>query len=107
MDPKTDADREEMAGVPYRNLLGSLLYLENKTRPDIACVVGFLCLYMDNTAIIIGLKRSMFFATFLVLTIVDFVSVIATMILPVIWSAASMLTLVATAAIAIQRLGNL
>ncbi|TFY53990.1 hypothetical protein EVG20_g9889 [Dentipellis fragilis] len=43
MSPATDEEREEMAGVPYINAVGSLLYLAQGTRPDISYAVGVLC----------------------------------------------------------------
>ena len=38
----TDSDREYMQTVPYRNLIGSLMYVAVATRPDIAFAVGAL-----------------------------------------------------------------
>lgn len=39
----TDEDRKQVAKVPYREVLGSLLYLARRTRPDISLAVGILC----------------------------------------------------------------
>ena len=37
-----DHERSEMESVPYRAILGSLLYLSNCSRPDIATAVSML-----------------------------------------------------------------
>ncbi|KFD59936.1 hypothetical protein M514_27886 [Trichuris suis] len=37
--PKTQAERDEMATVPYRDLIGSLMYIALSTRPDILFAV--------------------------------------------------------------------
>ncbi len=34
--------------LPFRNLVGSLLYLANRTRPDVSFACGLLCRYMDR-----------------------------------------------------------
>ena len=36
------------AEVPYRQIIGSLMYLTVSTRPDIAFIVGKLCQHLDN-----------------------------------------------------------
>lgn len=36
------------ANVPYRQIIGSLMYLTVSTRPDIAFIVGKLCQHLDN-----------------------------------------------------------
>ena len=48
MSPQTDTEKEEMRGVPYRELIGSLLYLARCTRPDIAFAVNSLSRFSTN-----------------------------------------------------------
>jgi hypothetical protein len=46
--PTTDADIREMEQVPYRELIGSLMYLMVSTRPDLAHAVGVLSRFASN-----------------------------------------------------------
>ncbi|GBM59357.1 hypothetical protein AVEN_236049-1 [Araneus ventricosus] len=46
--PQTNHEREEMAEFPYRNLLGCLSFLANRTRPDISYTVNILSQYQNN-----------------------------------------------------------
>ncbi|GBM60394.1 Retrovirus-related Pol polyprotein from transposon TNT 1-94 [Araneus ventricosus] len=46
--PQTNHEREEMAEFPYRNLLGCLSFLSNRTRPDISYAVNILSQYQNN-----------------------------------------------------------
>jgi hypothetical protein len=48
MCPTTDEEKEKMASVPYREVVGKLLYLSITTRPDISYAVGVLCRYNAN-----------------------------------------------------------
>ena len=48
MSPQNDLEREEMKRVPYRELVGTLLYVMVATRPDIAYALSVLCKYMAN-----------------------------------------------------------
>ncbi len=43
MSPATPEEAADMKKVPYRELIGKLLYLAVATRPDLAYVVGVLC----------------------------------------------------------------
>jgi hypothetical protein len=45
--PHTDEDKAAMASCPYREAVGSLMYLMTSTRPDIAAPVGFLSRYLS------------------------------------------------------------
>ncbi|KAM1632105.1 hypothetical protein ACFX2K_020035 [Malus domestica] len=46
--PKTETERVEMAGRPYASLIGSLMYAQVCTRPDIAQAIGVLSRYQSN-----------------------------------------------------------
>ena len=46
--PKNSAEREFMSKVPYRNAVGTLMYLAVSTRPDIAAAVGMVARFVEN-----------------------------------------------------------
>ena len=46
--PKSDAEKAAMAKTPYREAVGSLLWVSNGTRPDIAYAVSQVAKYMTN-----------------------------------------------------------
>ncbi|RVW61973.1 Retrovirus-related Pol polyprotein from transposon TNT 1-94 [Vitis vinifera] len=46
--PQNDDEREEMRTIPYSSLVGSLMYAQICTRPDIAFFVGMLGRYLSN-----------------------------------------------------------
>jgi Reverse transcriptase (RNA-dependent DNA polymerase) len=48
MQPKTEEDKTAMRKIPYRELVGSLMYVMVGTRPDIAFAVSCLSKYMEN-----------------------------------------------------------
>ena len=43
-----DDEREEMKTIPYSSVVGSLMYAQVCTRPDIAFIVGMLGRYLSN-----------------------------------------------------------
>ena len=43
--PKNDLEREQMKNIPYASAVGSLMYAQVYTRPDIAFAVGMLGRY--------------------------------------------------------------
>ncbi|WKA08924.1 hypothetical protein VitviT2T_026606 [Vitis vinifera] len=46
--PKNDLEREQMKNIPYASAIGSLMYVQVCTRPDIAFTVGMLGRYQSN-----------------------------------------------------------
>jgi hypothetical protein len=48
MAPKTENAVKEMSSVPYREAIGSLMYLMVMTRPDIAFAVNQVSQYCQN-----------------------------------------------------------
>jgi hypothetical protein len=48
MCPKTDAERVKAQAFPYREIVGSVMYLMVSTRPDIAYAVGQLSMHMND-----------------------------------------------------------
>jgi hypothetical protein len=48
MSPSTDLEREQMATLPYRRLVGGLLYLSVCTRPDISTAVNSVARFMAD-----------------------------------------------------------
>ena len=46
--PQNDDEREKMKNVPYASAVGSLMYAQVCTRPDIAYAVGVLGRYLSN-----------------------------------------------------------
>jgi hypothetical protein len=63
MSPDTPEGRSEMKAIPYRELIGKLLYLAIATRPDIAYVVGVLCRFVENPGPPTGMLLSGSFGT--------------------------------------------
>jgi hypothetical protein len=52
MCPTTKEDRHKMADKPYRELIGTLMYLSTSTRPDIAKAVSNVSRYLINPGIL-------------------------------------------------------
>jgi len=46
--PKNDLERKEMKSIPYASVVGSLMYIQTCTRPDISFAVGMLSRYQSN-----------------------------------------------------------
>jgi hypothetical protein len=46
--PQTPEEEKDMAGKPYRQLIGSLMYAMRGTRPDIAYAIGKLSKFCNN-----------------------------------------------------------
>ena len=49
--PENELEREQMRNIPYAFVVGSLMYTEVCTRPDIAFVVGMLGRYQSHPGI--------------------------------------------------------
>ena len=48
MSPRSNEEQAHMSRIPYRQIVGSLLYLVSGTRPDIAYSVSQVCRFMQN-----------------------------------------------------------
>ena len=48
--PKNDLEKESMKNIPYASAVGSLMYAQVCTRPDIANTIGVLGRYQSNPA---------------------------------------------------------
>ena len=46
--PKNDLERKEMQNIPYASAIGSLMYAQVCTRPDLAFIVGMLSRYLSK-----------------------------------------------------------
>lgn len=46
--PRDESEIEEMSKIPYRNLIGSLSFLANRTRPDISYAVNIFSQFQQN-----------------------------------------------------------
>jgi len=49
--PSNDLKREEMKNIPYASIVGSLMYVQASTWPDIAHAVGMLGRYQSNSGL--------------------------------------------------------
>ena len=49
--PKNDLEKKQMDKIPYASAVGSIMYAQVCTRPDIAYVVGMLGRYQSNPGI--------------------------------------------------------
>ena len=46
--PRNNLEKEQMRNIPYASAIGSMMYAQVCTRPDIAFVVGMLGRYQSN-----------------------------------------------------------
>lgn len=46
--PKRECEVQEMSEIPYRNLIGSLAFLANRTRPDISYALNIFSQFQEN-----------------------------------------------------------
>jgi hypothetical protein len=51
MSPKTKSEKKEMEGKPYRSLLGSIMWGQLATRPDLSFSVSLLARFQANPGI--------------------------------------------------------
>ena len=51
MSPKTDSEKKEMDGKPYRSILGSVMWGQLATRPDLAFSISLLARFQANPGI--------------------------------------------------------
>ncbi|XP_075103780.1 secreted RxLR effector protein 161-like [Nicotiana tabacum] len=49
--PKNDVEQKEMESIPYFSIVGSLMYAQTCTRPDISFAIGMLGRYQSNPKI--------------------------------------------------------
>ena len=56
--PKNNHEVKEMQKIPYASAVGSLMYAQVCTRPDIAYIVGMLGRYLINPGWINGKQPS-------------------------------------------------
>jgi hypothetical protein len=49
--PQNELERKQMEGIPYASAVGSLMYAQTCTRPDISFAVGMLGRYQHNPGI--------------------------------------------------------
>ncbi|XP_075103778.1 secreted RxLR effector protein 161-like [Nicotiana tabacum] len=49
--PKNDVEQKEMESIPYFSIVGSLMYAQTCTRPDISFAIGMLGRYQSNPEI--------------------------------------------------------
>ncbi|CAM8943489.1 unnamed protein product [Rhodiola kirilowii] len=49
--PRNELEQKEMARIPYASVVGSLIYVQTCTRPDISFAVGMLGRYQSNPGI--------------------------------------------------------
>lgn len=50
--PQTDQEVKEMSNIPYRNLLGCISFIANRTRPDLSYAVNIFSQFQNNPGMI-------------------------------------------------------
>jgi hypothetical protein len=50
--PRSDIEKDQMKGIPYASAVGSLMYAQTCTRPDIAYAVGLLGRYQSKPGMV-------------------------------------------------------
>ena len=46
--PKTEEEKEYMSKIPYKNIVGSIIYVMMCTRPDLSYAVNVVSRFMSN-----------------------------------------------------------
>ena len=47
--PKNDLEWKAIESIPYASVVGSLMYVQIYTQPDISFAIGLLCQYQSNS----------------------------------------------------------
>ena len=58
--PKNDLEKDAMETIPYASVIGSLMYAQVCTRPDIAFIVNVLGRYLSNPRHVITTQKVLF-----------------------------------------------
>ena len=73
--PTTQEERDKADEFPYREVVGSVMYLMCSTRPDIAYAVGQLSKFMNNWAkLILKLQKISYFILSLLLNVASLIT---------------------------------
>lgn len=59
--PKNDSERQEMKNMPYREVVGSLMFVAIVSRPDIMYAVSQISCFLSNPRKVIRLPSNAFF----------------------------------------------
>ncbi len=55
--PKNDVERKEMESIPCASIVGSLMYAQTCTRPDISFATGMLGRYQNKESFMIPTRN--------------------------------------------------